>query len=155
MTTFTMRGLIPATMALALMLSGCTDKDTPMSSETLTKHTWSLLAATDAAGNTANALTDGEQAPIELIFQADRLRVANACNNLSGGYQFKDSTLEVGQMIQTMMACEPALMARETAIKTYLEHPLAVQYDANNAQLTLSNESGKMVFQANVSQPQQ
>ncbi len=155
MTTSTMRGLVPATIALALMLGGCVNDEAKLSTDTLATHTWSLIEATDAAGKAANALTDGEQAPIELIFQAERLRVANACNNLSGNYQLKDTTLEIGQMIQTMMACEPALMAREDAIKAYLEQPLAAKFDASNSQLTLSNESGTMVFQASEKQPEQ
>ena len=75
--------------------------------------------------------------------------VTNACNNLSGTYQVKGDTLEIGDLAQTMMACEPELMAREEAIKDYLKKPLSFTLGENNSRLTLSNENGNIVFQAN------
>ena len=155
MTISTPRRLVPATLALALVLGGCTNDEAKVSTDTLASHAWSLVSATDATGKDAKALTDGEQAPIKLLFQAERLSVANACNNMSGPYQLKDTTLEIGNLAQTMMACEPVLMAREEAIKTYLEKPLTVKVDDSNSRLTLSSETGKMVFEANDNQTNQ
>lgn len=146
MSKITLHHLLPASIALALMLSGCSS--TPaVSITTLTQHDWSLVDATDADGHADAALRGGDRAAIQLSFQADRLGVSNSCNGIGGDYQLKDDRLEIGHLMQTMMACESELMARESAIKTRLQQPLRVQFDEDSSRLTLTNDAGVMVFQ--------
>lgn len=137
--------LLPASMILALALAGCGSTQT-VSLSTLTQHDWSLAEATDADGHPDASLQGGDRAPIQLSFQADRLGVSNSCNGMGGDYQLKEDRLEVGNLMQTMMACESELMARESAIKARLQQPLKIQYDPKKVRLTLINDAGIMVF---------
>lgn len=143
----TLRMLLPAALACTLLVAGCASTGPSVSPDALTGHTWSLVEATDADGRLDTALTGGERPPIELSFHPDRLGVRNACNGMGGDYQLKGNTLEVGNLMQTMMACEPALMAREDAIKQRLQQPLQVQFDETGNRLTLRNGVGIMTFQ--------
>lgn len=146
MSEITLRHLLPASIALALVLSGCSS--TPdVSVTTLTQHDWSLIDATDADGHADIALRGGDRAPIQLSFQPDRMGITNSCNGMGGDYELKNGRLKIGNMMQTMMACEPELMARESAIKARLHEPLRLEYDQETSRLTLINDAGIMVFQ--------
>ena len=145
MSNFISGRLLPASMILALALAGCGSPQT-VSLSTLTQHDWSLAEATDADGHPDASLQGGDRAPIQLSFQADRLGVSNSCNGMGGDYQLKEDRLEVGNLMQTMMACESELMARESAIKARLQQPLKIQYDPKKVRLTLINDAGIMVF---------
>lgn len=143
----TFRTLLPAVLAGTLLFAGCASTTSSIAPDALTGHTWALVEATDADGRLDTALTGGDRAPIELSFHPDRIGVSNACNGMGGEYTLKGDTLEVGMLMQTMMACEPALMDRESAIKQRLEEPLQVQLNDAATQLTLRNGAGVMTFQ--------
>lgn len=146
MSTSTLGRLLPASIALAFVLTGCSS--TPqVSLATLTQHDWSLVEATDADGHTDTALHGGDRAPIRLSFQTERLGISNSCNGMGGEYELNNDRLEIGNLMQTMMACEPELMARESAIKARLQQPLNLRFDPQDARLTLINDSGVMVFE--------
>ncbi|CEA01226.1 META domain-containing protein [Pseudomonas saudimassiliensis] len=149
----TLRMLLPAALACTLLVAGCASTGPSVNPEALTGHTWTLVEATDADGRLDTALTGGERPPIELSFHSDRLGVRNACNGMGGDYQLKGDTLEIGNLMQTMMACEPALMAREDAIKQRLQQPLQLQFDEAGNRLTLRNGAGIMTFQPAAAQP--
>ncbi|MCO5784754.1 hypothetical protein DHB74_00115 [Pseudomonas sp. G11-1] len=146
-TMSTFRTLLPATLAATLLFAGCASTTSSTSPDALTAHAWALVEATDADGRLDTDLTGGSRAPIELSFQPDRIGVSNACNGMGGNYTLKGDTLEVGMLMQTMMACEPPLMARENAIKQRLEKPLQVQLNDAGTRLTLRNGAGIMTFQ--------
>ena len=146
MNTITIGRLLPASIALALLLTGCSNTPT-VTPATLTQYDWSLVEATDADGHSDTALQGGNQPPIRLSFEAGRLGVTNSCNGMGGNYQLKNDRLKVGNLMQTMMACESELMARESAIKARLQQPLNVQFDPQGTRLTLINDAGIMVFQ--------
>lgn len=146
MSKFTLGRLLPASVAMLVMLTGCSSTPTA-SIATLTQHDWSLVDATDADGHVDTTLRGGDRPPIQLSFQNDRMGVANACNHMGGNYELKNDRLKVGNLMQTMMACEAELMARESAIKTRLQQPLNVQFDPQDERLTLINDTGIMVFQ--------
>lgn len=139
-----LRHFLPASLGLAL-LAGCNSL-AGISSTSLTQHDWVLEEATDADGHLDSALLEGNRAPIQLTFSDNRLGVSNACNQMGGDYTVKNGRLKVGHMMQTMMACEPELMARESAIKVRLQQPLRVRIDADTSRLTLLNDTGVMVF---------
>lgn len=146
MSKFTLGRLLPASIALAFVLTGCSS--TPdVSLSTLTQHDWSLVEATDADGHVDTTLRGGDRAPIQLSFQADRLGISNSCNGMGGDYELRKDQLKIGNLMQTMMACESELMARESAIKNRLEQPLRMRFDPASSRLTLINDAGIMVFQ--------
>ena len=146
MSTITLGRLLAASIALAFILTGCSSTPTA-SVASLSQHDWSLVEATDADGHLDSAVSGGSQPPIQLRFQDGRMGVSNACNHISGDYSLNNDRLEVGLMMQTMMACEPTLMARENAIKSRLSRAFKVSYDQQADRLTLINDSGALVFQ--------
>jgi heat shock protein HslJ len=54
--------------------------------------------------------------PVEVAFTADSISVATPCNGMSGAVTYSESTLTVGALAQTKMACEPALMEQDQVI---------------------------------------
>ncbi len=146
MSKSTLGRLLPASVAMMVVLAGCSSTPTA-SLATLTQHQWSLIDATDADGHVDTTLSGGDRPPIQLSFQKDRMGVANACNHMGGDYELKNDRLKIGNLMQTMMACESELMARESAIKARLQQPLSVQFDPRDARLTLINDTGVMIFE--------
>lgn len=55
-------------------------------------------------------------APVEIAFTADSISVATPCNGMSGPVTYSETTLTVGALAQTKMACEPALMEQDQII---------------------------------------
>src|SRR5690606_41544447 len=106
-----------------------------------------LVSATVAVGQLDALRRGGSKPPVLLTFQVLRLRVRNACNNMGGYYKLFTDKLEVGNLMQTMMACESELMTRESAIKTRLQESLRGQYDAATSPLTPINDAGVMLFE--------
>lgn len=54
--------------------------------------------------------------PVEIAFTSDSISVATPCNGMSGPVTYSETTLTVGPLAQTMMACEPALMEQDQVI---------------------------------------
>ena len=58
--------------------------------------------------------------PVEISFTADTISVATPCNGMSGSVTYSESTLTVGALAATKMACEPALMEQDQVIANAL-----------------------------------
>ena len=58
--------------------------------------------------------------PVEIAFTADTISVATPCNGMSGPVTYSESTLTVGALAATKMACEPALMEQDQVIANAL-----------------------------------
>jgi heat shock protein HslJ len=54
--------------------------------------------------------------PVEIAFTTDSISVATPCNGMSGPVTYSETTLTVGALAQTKMACEPALMEQDQLI---------------------------------------
>lgn len=54
--------------------------------------------------------------PVEIAFTADTIAVMTPCNGMSGPVTYSESTLTVGSLASTKMACEPALMDQDQVI---------------------------------------
>lgn len=54
--------------------------------------------------------------PVEIAFTADSISVDTPCNGMSGPVTYSETTLTVGALAQTKMACEPALMEQDQLI---------------------------------------
>ena len=54
--------------------------------------------------------------PVEIVFTADAINVATPCNGMSGPVTYSETTLTIGALAQTKMACEAALMEQDQVI---------------------------------------
>ena len=93
--------------------------------EMLEDHRWTLTAATSAGNQPLDSLFPAADRPFVFGFAGSRLTVDGGCNSLRGSYQLgADGLLSPGRLASTMMACEPPLMAAETALAGVLAAPL-------------------------------
>ncbi len=99
--------LIASTLALSACGGGSTAGGDPQS-----------LVDTGYAVTTITV--DGTQrevlGPVEIAVTADSISVMTPCNGMSGPVTYSESTLSVGALAQTKMACEPALMEQDQVI---------------------------------------
>jgi heat shock protein HslJ len=54
--------------------------------------------------------------PVAISFSPTGIGVATPCNSMNGSVTYVDSTLEVGPLASTKMACEPSLMEQDQLI---------------------------------------
>lgn len=97
----------------------------------------------DTAYSVTTVTIDGTQSevlgPVEIAFTADTISVATPCNGMSGPVTYSESTLTVGALAQTKMACEPALMEQDQVIADALAaNP---KWQVSGEQLTLTGGS--------------
>lgn len=78
----------------------------------------------DTAYSVTSITVDGAErevlGPVEIAFTADTISVATPCNGMSGPVTYSESTLTVGALAATKMACEPALMEQDQVIANAL-----------------------------------
>lgn len=130
---------IHSLMLLSLTLAACTQTPsipagdaagtTPptepakaMPNDALGGHRWQLQDATDAQGRRIDALLVRPEQPISFDVVDGRIRIANACNAISGAVRIDGETLTAGPLVSTKMACaDPAVMALDDAIGQRLQ----------------------------------
>lgn len=166
-----MKRLLPLTLPLAL--AGCPKPaeraDTPAptvaattpdtaaaatidAAALLPRYHWQLMDATDTQGRRIDALFVRPDKPVQLDFREGRLGVSNACNRMGGTYTLSDTSLTIGRLTSTMMACtDNALMALDQEIGKRLEGTLKVAATQDGvAQLALTTATGeKLLFAGN------
>jgi heat shock protein HslJ len=72
-----------------------------------------------------------------IAFEDSRLAVTTGCNGLSGSYEITaDGRLRSPDLVQTQMACEPALMRQEDALRAFLESQPHVALSGESLTLT-------------------
>jgi heat shock protein HslJ len=99
----------------------------------LQDHDWTLRAAVDASGKPVDALLVPGH-PFALRFDDARIAVRGGCNLLSGGWRLSpQNRLEIGRLASTQKACEPPLMAADTAMAATLAAPLEARVEAGDA----------------------
>jgi len=87
--------------------------------------------------------------PVEIAFAADSISVATPCNGMSGPVTYSETTLTVGALASTKMACEPALMEQDQVIADALAADPT--WKVTGSQLTLTG--GGTVITADSTQP--
>lgn len=93
--------------------------------EMLGTHRWSLFSATGADNQPMGNLFPSADRPFVFSFAGSRLLVEGGCNGLRGGYQLgADGLLTLSQLASTQMACDPPLMAADTALSGLLAAPV-------------------------------
>ena len=98
----------------------------------------------DAAS--AGSLVDlvPRDATVDLRFQDGQAQGKAACNSYGGDYEADDGSLSFGTFAQTVMACDPPVMALETA---YLDALTKVSgYQIGDAGLVLTGGNVALTF---------
>lgn len=99
----------------------------------LQDHDWTLQAAIDASGKPAEALLVPGH-PFVMRFDGARVAVKGGCNQLSGAWRLSpQNSLTVGRVATTQKACEPPLMAADTAMAAALATPLQARVETGEA----------------------
>jgi heat shock protein HslJ len=89
---------------------------------TLADFHWRLQDATDAQGRRIDALLIRPDLPVQFDFVDGRIRIANACNGISGDVRIEGDTLRFGPLVSTRMACaDPAVTALDSEVATRLQ----------------------------------
>jgi heat shock protein HslJ len=97
---------------------------------TLQDHDWTLRAAVDASGKPIEALLVPGH-PFAMRFDGARVALQGGCNLLSGAWRLSpQNRLEIGRIASTQKACEPPLMAADTALAAALAAPLEARVEA-------------------------
>jgi heat shock protein HslJ len=112
----------------------------------LQDHHWTLQSASDATGRPIDAMLPAGH-PVEMSFVDAYLGIRGACNQMNGRWRLSPQTqLTIGRLAATMKACEPALMAADSALAAALEQPLGVEVTRGAApSLRLSTASQQVL----------
>ena len=132
----------PAAGAPSLATAAAPATVAAIDGSTLAAYHWRLAEATDAQGQRIDALFVRADQPLTLDFQDGRLGVSNACNRIGGNYRIDGDKLEVGDLVMTEMACEPALNALDAAIAERLKGTLTAALQRAPEKLTLTTAGG-------------
>lgn len=94
---------------------------------------WQLSDAVDAGGDRIDALFVRADRPLQLDFADGHVGISGGCNRIGGSYAIEGQRLQVGELVQTLMACpEQALMALDTAASTHLQGRLQWRREAGD-----------------------
>jgi heat shock protein HslJ len=114
----------------------------------LQDHHWTLRAATDAAGKPLDVLLVPGH-PFVMRFDGARVAVKGGCNQLSSAWRLSpQNSLTFGRAASTQKACEPPLMAADTAMAALLAAPLQARVEAGATPMLLlvSSERQTLTF---------
>ena len=120
---------IVAILLLGMLISACAPAATPADPKTqLVDKTWVLVSYGDPAKPTP--VVAGVKATS--IFSADgKLTGFGSCNNYNSTYQLTGTTLSVGTVASTMMACEKPVMDQETIFLSALQKATRVNFTSD------------------------
>ena len=103
---------------------------------------WRLVAFESAGASAPPAA--GTQ--ITLEFDQGKIGGTSGCNSYGGGYTSVGSSITIGEMQQTLMGCEPAVMSQEEQYSAALRG--ATAFAIAGDQLTIEHPGGRLVFTA-------
>ncbi|GAB3345111.1 DUF4377 domain-containing protein [Lysobacter tyrosinilyticus] len=117
---------------------------------------WDLARAIDPHGQAIAALQPSGKAPLRLDFVQNRLAISGGCNRIGGSYSRANTTLQVGPLMQTEMACvDRSLMELDAAIAARLQGSLQTQLHAGDPpQLQLVAANGDTLMFTGMPTPQ-
>ncbi len=110
---------------------------------------WVLSQYRGTDGEMVDTLPDQQ---VTAEFDGENLSGSAGCNSYSGPYTVDGSTMTLGPMISTMMACaQQSVMDQEAAFTGQLDQ--VVSYDIVDDQLQLSNADGEVILSFHVMGP--
>lgn len=118
----------------------------------LIRHSWRLVAATDAGGHRIGSLFARPDKPLHLDFNASLVSVGNACNVLSAHHTAGTDSLVVEPFNSANAPCDdPAQAAAGAELARRLQGRLALRFEAGTPpRLVLVNASGDVFTFASV-----
>lgn len=116
----------------------------PDASTMLPAYEWRLSAASNAQGESIEALLPAAGRFMALRFADGRIGVHGGCNRMSGAYTLAGDQLEIGSMASTQMACPPPLENADRAMSEALSGTLtlAIEGETQSPTLRLVSASG-------------
>ncbi|HEY0333621.1 MAG TPA: META domain-containing protein, partial [Stenotrophomonas sp.] len=105
----------------------------PADAAQLPRYHWRLQDATDGKGQRVSALFVTGAEPVQLDFTPGRIAVSQLCNTMSSSYTLQGSTLRVGPLASTLMACQDEARNQQARAASVL-------FNAASFQWTLSGE---------------
>lgn len=138
----TMQRHLTAAIACAalLALGACGSDSSPDSSEFSSLLAGRTFLSTELDGH---ALVEGTQ--IALSFQATSISASAGCNQLGGTMSIDSGTLVVGDMMQTEMGCEAALMEQDTWLGSLLQDRPTLSLDGDTLSVTSADSTVVLV----------
>ncbi|MEA2001304.1 MAG: META domain-containing protein [Actinomycetota bacterium] len=133
--------IVPTLAALVLAACGGGEASSDVSSRGIPDGDWRL----------AEGVTVVADFPITLSIAGSDASGRAACNSYFGTVVVNGSAISFGQLGQTQMACEPAVMDAETTFMTALG--TIERFDVSGDRLTLSGTSPDLVFERVVPVP--
>ena len=106
-----MRRIVIALAATALALTACGGGEADSGGQGQLIDTAVVVTAITVDGTPRDVYE-----PVAISFSPTGIGVATPCNSLNGSVTYVDSTLEVGPLASTKMACEPELMEQDQVI---------------------------------------
>jgi heat shock protein HslJ len=145
-----MRARLMATiLVLALPLAACATSDdpgaggqSPAPAQSLAGTAWDLAQYAPAGATALTEVPEGVQATAE--FTADQIAGSSGCNRFTGGYTTDGSTLDIGPLASTAMACVGEAMVVEADYLARLDE--AATFSVGEGTMTMSNDAGEVVL---------
>jgi heat shock protein HslJ len=133
-----MKRAVAASLSVAILASGCASGGTAGGGGSV------LEPRLDGRTFLSTAVSENgaprplfEDSRIRLRFEAGRLSADAGCNHLSGGYRLEGTTLVVGQLAMTEMACMPEeRMAQDTWLADLLVSQPTVTLSGDTLRVT-------------------
>ena len=101
---------------------------------------WDVAAYADASGKMIDAPVT---VPMDARFESGTVAGKSGCNTYSGSYTASGSSLKVGPLMSTKMACDQIAMDAEAAYLAAMDK--AAAYTAEGGKLTIFDSSNKEV----------
>ncbi len=136
-------------MLLALPLAACASSNdsgsggaTSAPAQSLADTSWDLEQYAPAGKSELAPVPDGVKATAE--FTTDKIAGSSGCNRFTGGYTADGTTIDIGPLASTLMACVGAAMAVEADYLARLDE--AATFSIGDGTMTMSDKAGQVVL---------
>ncbi len=154
-----MRVRLGVTMVLLLALplgacarsndAGAGGSGAPAPAQSLAGTAWDLVQYAPAGSTALTPVPDEVTATAE--FTADQVAGSGGCNRFTGGYTSQGSTLDIGPLASTAMACVGPAMAVEADYLARLDE--ATTFSITDGAMTMSDGTGQVLLAYSESVP--
>lgn len=140
-------------LLLALPLAACASSNDAGSgdapAQSLAGTAWDLAQYAPADSSTLTPVPDAVKATAE--FSADQISGSTGCNRFTGGYTTDGSTIDIGPLASTAMACVGEAMTVEAEYLARLD--VVATFSIAEGTMTMSDGSGQVVLSYTESVP--
>lgn len=140
---------------IILSLIACSSHQPISSSKhSLSQYDWTLKSATDRSDKPLAAFS-GQAAVLSAVvlkIDAQSFSIATGCNNLRGNYVLDSNRFTSSNLVGTLKACTPNLMAQEESVKKLFANTvkLSVSYKVPEQLVLSTREGDTWVFAGNL-----